>query len=107
MVVIPDYSCGMTTFFLFGNYSSDSIKKIDQKRTKKAEKIIQGFGGTLKWVYALVGQDDLLFMVELPGVPEAVQVSLAISVETGISIRSAPAVPVALFDDLAVAALRT
>lgn len=97
----------MTTFFLFGNYTGDSIKKIDPKRTKKAEKIIQGFGGTLKWVYALIGADDLLFMVELPGIAEAVQVSLAIEAQTGIAIRTAPAVPVALFDDLAVQALQS
>lgn len=97
----------MNTFFLFGNYSADSIKKIDQKRTKKAEEIIKGYGGNLKWVYALMGEYDLLFMVELPGVPEALQVSLAIHAATGIAIHSAPAVPVALFDDLAVSALQS
>lgn len=91
----------MTTFFLFGNYTAESIKKIDKKRTKKVEKIIEGYGGSLKWVYALIGDDDLLFMAELPGIPEAVQASLAINAETGISVRSAPAIPVALFDDLA------
>lgn len=91
----------MTTFFLFGRYTDDSLKKIDSKRTRKAEEIISGYGGTLKWVYALLGHDDLLFMVELPGIEEAVQASLAISAETGIALRSAPAVPVALFDDLA------
>ncbi len=91
----------MTTFFLFGRYTSESIKKIDAKRTKKAEEIISGYGGTLKWVYAILGDDDLLFMVELPGIGEAVQASLAISKATGIAIRSAPAVPVALFDNLA------
>jgi len=96
----------MTTFFFFGNYSQDSIKKIDPKRTKKAEEIIQGYGGTLKWVYALVGEYDLLFMVELPGIHEAIQASLAITAATGVSMQTVPAVPVALFDDLAVQALK-
>ncbi len=96
----------MTTFFFFGNYSQDSIKKIDPKRTKKTEDIIKGYGGNLKWVYGLVGEYDLLFMVELPGIPEAIQVSLAITAATGVSIKTAPAVPVALFDDLAVKALK-
>jgi uncharacterized protein with GYD domain len=96
----------MTTFFLFGRYTSDSIRKIDPKRTKKAEEIITGYGGTLKWVYALLGEYDLLFMVELPGIAEAVQASLSISAATGIAVQSAPAIPVALFDDLAVSVLK-
>lgn len=96
----------MTTFFFFGNYSHDSIKKIDPKRTKKTEEIIKGYGGTLKWVYALVGEYDLLFMVELPGIPEAIQASLAIAAATGVSVQTSPAVPVALFDELAVNALK-
>ncbi len=97
----------MTTFFMFGNYSPEAVKRIDPRRTKKTEEIIKGYGGTLQWVYSLLGEYDLLLMVELPGVPEAVQASLAITAETGISIRSAPALPVAIFDDLATSTLRS
>ncbi len=96
----------MTTFFLFGDYNAESLRQIDEKRTRKSEEIVQGYGGTLKCVYALMGEHDLVFLVELPGVQEALQCSLAITAATGISITSAPAVPVALFDELAKSALR-
>ncbi len=80
---------------------------IDAKRTKQAEEIIGGFGGTLKSVYALLGPTDLVFIVELPGIPEAMQASIAIGKATGIKFSTAPAVPVAEFDELAEEALRS
>jgi hypothetical protein len=40
-------------------------------------------------------------IAELPAVPEALQVSIALTRKTGIRFRSAPALPVADFDRLA------
>jgi len=94
----------MTTFILFGTYSRESIAGIDAKRTRKAEEIIEGFGGKLRSVFALLGSPDLVFIAEMPGVPEAMQASLMITRATGISIKTTPAMPVADFDRLAAQA---
>ncbi len=97
----------MTTFFLFGTYTSESIEGIDARRTKKTEEIVSGYGGTVRSVHAILGPYDIVIIVELPGVPEAVQVSLALSKATGLSFTSAPAVTVADFDRLARNALHS
>jgi uncharacterized protein with GYD domain len=91
----------MTTFFFFGSYTGDAIEGIDARRTRDAEKIITGFGGELRSVYALLGESDIVMIAELPGVPEALQVSIALTRKTGIRFRSVPAMPVADFDRLA------
>ena len=91
----------MTTFFFFGNYTRDAIEGIDARRTKQAEETITGFGGKLRSVYALLGGYDIVMIAELPGVPEAVQVSIALAKKTGISFTSYPALPVADFDRIA------
>ena len=69
----------MTTFFMFGNYSRDAVKGIAAKRTAKAEELIKGFGGKLRSVHALLGEYDLVLIAELPGVQEAMHVSVEIS----------------------------
>lgn len=96
----------MTTFFLFGRYTRESIAGIDAKRTKQAEEIIKGFGGTLRSIYAILGSFDLVLIVELPGVHEALEASLTISKASGVSFTTAPAVPVAEFDELAQTVLK-
>lgn len=90
----------MTTFFLFGDYTQEAATGINARRTKKAEEIITGYGGKLHSVYALLGEHDLIMVAELPGMPEAVQVSIALLKATGISFSTAPAIPVADFDQL-------
>ena len=90
----------MATYFFFGNYSRDAVKGINAKRTAKAEALIEGFGGKLRSVYALLGQFDLVIIAELPGIQEAMQVSVEISKETSISFVTSPALPVADFDSL-------
>ena len=42
----------MSTFFMFGNYTSDAIKEISIKRTELAIDTIQQLGGKVKGVYA-------------------------------------------------------
>ena len=91
----------MATFFMFGKYSSGAIKDISAKRTEKADSLIEKYGGTVKSVYALLGDYDLVLIVDLPGVEEAMKASIAVSKLTGISFSSSQAVPVADFDKLA------
>lgn len=91
----------MTSFFLFGSYTQDALDGIDADRTKKAEEVINGYGGKLRSVYALLGEYDIVMIVDLPGVPEALQISIALTRDTGIAFSSCPAIAVADFDRLA------
>lgn len=90
----------MTTFFFFGKYTEDAASGINAKRTKKAEEVIVGYGGKLHSVHALLGMHDIVMIVELPGPPEAIQVSIALFKATGIAFTTSPAIPVADFDNL-------
>lgn len=91
----------MTTFFMFGKYSSDSLKKISSDRTRKAVSTIQKFGGRVKSVYALLGGHDLVFIVNLPSAAQATMVSIALTKITGISFTTETAIPIDQFDELA------
>ncbi len=91
----------MANFILFGKYSSEALKGISAARTEQAKKIVESCGGKLEGVYALLGDVDLLLLVTLPGVQEAVRLSLALSKATGISFKTAPAITVEEFDKLA------
>lgn len=91
----------MTSFLLFGSYTQDALDGIDADRTKKAEEVITGYGGKLRSIYALLGEYDIVMIADLPGVPEALQVSIALTRDTGIAFSSCPAIPVVDFDRLA------
>ncbi|MEE8441861.1 MAG: GYD domain-containing protein [Spirochaetia bacterium] len=91
----------MTSFFLFGSYTRDALDGIDADRTKRAEEVISGYGGKLHSVYALLGVHDIVMIADLPGVPEALQVSITLTRDTGITFSSCPAIPVLDFDRLA------
>lgn len=90
----------MGTFFMFGRYSHDSIKDISAKRTNKTKELIVELGGTLKSAYALMGEIDLVLIVEFPGKEEAIKASVALSKMLGIGFTTAPAVTVETFDKL-------
>jgi len=90
----------MATFFMFGKYSSEALKGISAERTEKAMEIFKKLGGEVKSMYALVGNYDLVFIVELPGIKQAIQASVALSEMSGISFTTAPAITVAEFDKL-------
>ncbi len=91
----------MTTFFMFGKYSTEALKKISPERTRKAINTIQKFGGRVKSVYALLGNSDLVFIVNLPGPAQATLVSIALAKLTGIAFSTETAIPVEEFDKLA------
>ena len=91
----------MSTFFMFGRYSPAAIKEISAKRTDKTAGIVKNFGGELKSGYALLGEYDLVLIVELPGIEEATKCSIALHKLSGISFSTVPAIPVDRFDKLA------
>lgn len=90
----------MPLFFMFGKYSSQSFDGISARRTEDATRVVKELGGSVKSMYALLGEHDLAFIVELPGVQEAMKASVLISTLTGIAFSTAPAVTVQDFDKL-------
>ena len=91
----------MATFFLFGKYDQAALKGISSKRTNEAHNIIANLGGSVKSEYALLGEHDLVLIVELPGAEEAMKASLRLSKLTGIGFTTSPAVSIEDFDRIA------
>ena len=90
----------MATFFMFGSYSSEAIQRISAERTGKVVSLVEQFGGEVVSIYALLGPHDLVFIVNFPGVEEAMQASIAVTKLTGISFTTSPAVTVEKFDEM-------
>ena len=90
----------MQTFILLGKYAAEGVKGISAARTQKAADILKKHGGELKDAYALLGTYDLIVIVTLPGIKEAMQVSVELSKMTGIGFSTSPALTVAEFDKL-------
>jgi uncharacterized protein with GYD domain len=85
---------------MFGKYSESAIKAISSARTKKANSIIAKLGGKIVSFYALMGKQDLMLVVELPGIEEAMKASVALARGSGISFTTCPAVTVETFDKI-------
>ncbi len=90
----------MATFFMYGKYTTESLKSISADRTQKAAEVIAKAGGKLVSAYALLGKYDLVAITDFPGVKEVMKASIALNKLTGISFTSFPAIPVAEFDKL-------
>jgi len=85
---------------MFGKYSAEAIKGVSAERTKKANDIILKLGGKILAQYALLGDKDLIFIVNLPGVEEVVKASAGLHKLTGISFSSVPAISIEKFDQI-------
>jgi uncharacterized protein with GYD domain len=90
----------MATYLLFGKYSQEALSKISAKRTAGAAALIKKYGGQLKAGYALLGDVDIVLVVDLPDTERAMKVSIALAKQLGIAFRTAPAVSVDAFDKL-------
>ena len=90
----------MATFVMFGRYSVDAVKEISAERTKNATAVIGDSGGKVLAAFALLGETDLVMVVDFPGVKEALQASVKLARLLGISFTTSPAVTVEEFDDL-------
>jgi len=85
---------------MLGRYSSEAIKGIAADRTKKVIEIIEKAGGKVNAMYALLGRYDLAFVVDFPGVAEAMKASVALAKLTGIGFTTSPAMTVEEFDKI-------
>lgn len=81
----------MATFVMCGKCSAEVIQGISAEPTEKIVGLIKKFGGELKEMYALLGEKDLIFIVNLPGMEQALQASAAMSKLTGIVFTTSPA----------------
>ena len=90
----------MATYFMFGKYSAEGMKGISAERTEKAAALVKKYGGEVKSGYILLGEYDLVLVVELPGTEQAIKTSVALSKLTGISFSTAPAVSIEEFDKM-------
>ena len=90
----------MATFVMLGKYSQKAVKSISAERTEELVDLIKEYGGEVCSMYALLGEYDLIFIVNLPGTAEAMKASVVLSKRTGISFSTAAAMPVEDFDKL-------
>jgi uncharacterized protein with GYD domain len=88
----------MAKFMLLGKYSPEAIKGISAERTKKALVIIEGSGGKVNAMYALLGSYDLALIIDFPGVSEAMKASVKLTDLTGVGFTTSPAIPIEEFD---------
>ncbi len=88
----------MGTFMMLGKYNQSALKSVSATRTRKAEHLIARYQGSIKAMYALLGEYDLVIIVDLPGIEEAIRVSISLTNLTGISFVTSPAVSVTDFD---------
>jgi uncharacterized protein with GYD domain len=90
----------MATFFMFGKYSKNALEKVSVDRTRQAHQVVGDLGGQIKAIYALLGEYDLVMIVELPRMAEAMQASMTLKRLTDISFFTTAAMPVEEFDQM-------
>jgi len=92
----------MATFVMLGKYTPQALADLSPKRTDKAVALIKKHKGELISMYAALGENDLVLIIEFPGVKEAMKASVALTKMTGIGFTTSPAMPVDEFDKLTV-----
>lgn len=90
----------MATYLMLGQYSEGSVKEISAKRTKDAVALVKQYGGKVKDGYAMLGEQDLLLILEAKDNPTAMKISVGLSKLLGIAFTTAPAVSLEEFDKL-------
>ena len=88
----------MATFVMFGQYTPDALEEISKDRTVEAVKLIKNYGGEVKSMHALLGEFDLTFVLELPNISKAMEVSIALFKLTGITFTTSAALEIEAFD---------
>lgn len=90
----------MAKFLMLGKYSSEAVKGMSSERTKKAIAIIEKTGGKVDSMYALLGKYDLAFVIDFPGIKDAMKVSIALTKATDIGFNTLPALTIEEFDKM-------
>ena len=90
----------MATYLMFGKYSIEAIGKVSAERTVMANAIIEGVGGKVQGGYAMLGETDLLLIVDFPSTEAVMKASAGLSQALGVSFATSPAVTIEEFDKL-------
>ena len=90
----------MATYFMFGKYSSDSFNKMSAERTDEAVSLLYKFGGQVNSMYTLLGEQDIVLIVDFPDLEQVMKASIALTKMTSISFKTSPAIAVEDFDKL-------
>ena len=90
----------MSTYIMFGKYTTEGFANMSPERTEKIIDIINDHEGEIHKMYATLGQFDLLFLVDFPSNEKAVHASITVSKYSGISFTTSPALPVEMFDEM-------
>ena len=90
----------MAKFLMLGKYSQGAVKGIASERTQKAVDLIKKQGGSVDAMLALLGGYDLALTVNLPGITDAMKISIELAKLTGISFTSFPAITVEELDKI-------
>ena len=90
----------MAKYLMFGKYTPEALKGASAARTTQARVAIKTLGGNIESIYALLGSQDLVLVVDLPNTEQAMRASIALTKLTGIGFSTMPAVEVDDFDKL-------
>lgn len=90
----------MATFFMFGTYGAEALAGISAARTKQATTVISDNGGQVQSMYATLGDQDLVLIVDFPDIQRAMKASIGLSRITDIAFATVPAIAVDEFDQL-------
>ena len=90
----------MAKFLMLGKYSVEAIQGIATERTKNAVELIEKSGGKVNSMYALLGNYDLAFVVDFPGIQHAMKASVGLAKLTGVGFTTYPAISVEEFDKI-------
>lgn len=90
----------MHTFFMFGRYSSESLRNVSIQRTREAHQVVEDLGGHIKSIYALMGEYDVVLITEFARMAEAMKATVALKRLTDISFFTTAAMPIEEFDQL-------
>jgi len=90
----------MRTFVMLGKYSPEALRDASAERTEKAVTLVKKYGGKVNQIYGLLGEYDLILVLEFPSPGQAMETSVALNRLTGIAFTTLPAVDVKEFDDM-------
>ena len=90
----------MATYFMFGRYSSESLNQMSTQRTDKAVSLLYKFGGQVHSMYTLLGEQDIVLIVEFPDLEQVMKASIALTKMTKIAFHTTPAIAVEDFDKI-------
>lgn len=90
----------MPIFMMFGTYTPEALRGISPERTQQVTRLVERNGGQVRSMYAVMGEHDLVFILDFPDAEKAMMAAVAIERLTGIMVRTSPVVEVEKFDRL-------